>query len=117
MLLRWMSSFGSASFTIGSRTLTLGPSLGSGGFAYVNQATDDATGEQFAVKRMICQTPEQLKAAHDEQHVHERIGSHPCLMPSLGHAQVASASAAGAQDVLLLLPLARGGALSELIRK
>lgn len=83
----------------------------------MNQVADVATGEHFAVKRMICQTPEQLKAALDEHRVHERIGSHPCLMPTLGCAQIPSISSAGAEDVLFLLPLARGGALSALIRQ
>lgn len=102
--------------TVGPRVILVGRLLGEGGYAFVHEATDTETGERLALKRIVCQTADQLDAAQREVRLHQRFGSHPHLMPLVASAVVPSRVGGGAQDVLLLLPLAWGGTLAEAIR-
>jgi len=107
----------SGTVEVGDRSVVVGRLLGEGGYAYVHSATDAATGEVMALKRILCQTEEQLEAARREVRVHERVGSHTSLMPLLASAVAPSRVGGGAQDVLLLMPMASQGTLSAMIRR
>ncbi len=102
--------------TVGPRVILVGRLLGEGGYAFVHEATDTETGEHLALKRIVCQTADQLDAAQHEVRLHQRLGSHPHLMPLIASAVVPSRVGGGAQDVLMLMPLARGGTLADAIR-
>jgi serine/threonine protein kinase len=49
-----MFGFGTTSYTMGKRTIDVGQLVSEGGYAYVYRATDRATGETFALKKVIC---------------------------------------------------------------
>jgi len=52
--------------TIKNRELEEIKLISQGGYAYVFQVRDVATGEVFALKKMICQNAERLKTAKNE---------------------------------------------------
>ncbi|CAM9506164.1 unnamed protein product, partial [Ectocarpus sp. 6 AP-2014] len=54
--------------------------IAEGGFSFVYRATDTSTGEQYALKKVLCQVDEQRELAVSEMRSHREF-SHPNLMP------------------------------------
>jgi serine/threonine kinase 16 len=96
---------------IGGRRLKVGAQIAEGGFSFVHCCSDEASGEQFALKRIIAQLPEQEKAIAHEIEVH-RAFDHPNLLPLLGYRS--AQGRAGVRTYNLLLPLCRGSVEDEL---
>ena len=65
------------------RRVRLGQQIAHGGFSFVFEATDDNTGERYALKRILCPEPELLQACRQEAAVHRAV-RHANLMPLLG---------------------------------
>jgi serine/threonine kinase 16 len=115
--LRAVSKFLDPTVTVGRRSVRVGRVLGEGGFSFVHEAVDVSTAEKFALKRIVCQTGEQLDLAKQEVRVHERLGSHPNILPIVEYAVIPSHVGGEARDAAMLLPLARGGSLATLIER
>lgn len=101
----------------GGRRVQVKRQLAEGGFGYVFLAADTQTGETCALKKMLCQTREQLEAAKREILYHREF-RHPNLLPLLDSAVVQSSpqGAAGtAIHAYLLFPYCPGGSLREAI--
>jgi serine/threonine protein kinase len=96
--------------------------LAEGGFGYVFLASDTQTGEACALKKMLCQTREQLEAAKREILYHREF-RHPNLLPLLDSAvhtqQQQLQELQPAQGIAvrhtayLLFPYCKGGSLRD----
>lgn len=83
--------------------------IGEGGYSYVYVARDTKTRGKYALKKVLCQVPEQVAMVRREAAVHDAF-AHPHLMPLLDFAWTKAPGGRG--DVAwLLLPLAAGGSL------
>lgn len=92
--------------------------LGEGAFSSVYSCRDARTGEQFALKEMLCQSAEQLAAARAEVRIHRKVGHHSGLLPLVdaGEREV-SGGPRGAVTVTLLMPLFAHGTLFDLLQQ
>ena len=99
----------------GGRRVQVKKRLAEGGFAYVYLATDAQTGEVCALKRMLCQTREQLEAAKREILYHREF-RHPNLLPLLDAAVLQQPQHQGAH-AYLLFPFCAGGSLRDALNR
>lgn len=65
----------------------VGNEIAQGGFSFVYRARDAMTGEAFALKKILCQTDEQMQAAKQEIQTHKSF-DHPHIMPLTDYAVV-----------------------------
>jgi len=65
---------------IGSRDIEEIKLISQGGYAYVFQVRDVQTGEIFALKKMICQSPERVQTAKNEINYLRSLPDHPNLL-------------------------------------
>jgi len=81
-LLAWVSEllWPSAVALDGGRRVRIKKQLAEGSFGYVYLAQDAHTGEVYALKKMLCQTHEQLEAVKREIGYHREL-QHPNLLP------------------------------------
>lgn len=63
--------------------------IAQGGFSFVYRARDTDTGEPFALKKILCQTDEQVQLAKAEIQAHKSF-AHPNIMPLSDYAVVSS---------------------------
>jgi serine/threonine protein kinase len=68
-------------------SIVVGQELAQGGFSFVHRARDAMTGEAFALKKILCQTDEQMQAAKQEIQTHKAF-DHPNIMPLADYAVV-----------------------------
>jgi len=103
---------------INGRQIQEGKQLSEGGFAYVSHAKDVATGELFALKKMLCQDKEGLKTALQEAELLENLPSHKNIVGYHGHI-VTHPGDGGCphKQVLILLEYCPGGTLYDLLTK
>lgn len=112
-LYSWMVSFccsvacTTQSITINSRTLRVIRMLAEGGFSFV-YLVEGGT-EKFALKKVLCQLPEQSEAARWEIQVHSAINHKNC-MPLIDHSVV---EAPNGEEFRLLMPLYPKGTLLD----
>lgn len=103
----------------GGRRVMVKKRLAEGGFGYVYLAQDAQTGELCALKKMLCQTREQLEAAKRETLYHREF-RHPNLLPLLD-AAVAQQHPQGATGTVihayLLFPFCAGGSLRDALNR
>eukprot|EP01039_Chlorochromonas_danica_P001577 gene1577-1722_t len=81
--------------------------LGEGGFSMVYRVKslhDNAPYDHFALKKMLCQTPEQLADCKKEIEAMMQV-SHPCVIPLLGHTFRENNKQQDSGEAYLLLPL------------
>ena len=93
---------------VNSRSLRVVRLLAEGGFSFVYLV--EAGTDKFALKKVLCQLPEQSDAARWEIKVHSAI-SHPNCMPLIDHCVVPAAN--GAEEFRLLMPLYPHGTLLD----
>ena len=93
---------------VNKRTLRVVRLLAEGGFSFVYLV--EGGGEKFALKKVLCQLPEQTDAARWEIKVHTSI-KHPNCMPLVDHC--AAAAPNGAEEFRLLMPLYPHGTLLD----
>lgn len=86
--------------------------IAQGGFSFVYRARDAHTGEAFALKKIICQTDEQVQLAKTEVRAHEAF-AHPNIMPLIDYAVVSTE--VEMLEYYLLFPLMENGSLRDMI--
>ncbi|TFJ81000.1 hypothetical protein NSK_007643 [Nannochloropsis salina CCMP1776] len=116
-LLTWLSGLLWTEILVldGGRKVRIVKQLAEGGFGYVFLAQDRRTGEAFALKRMLCQTQEQLYAVKREMLYHREF-QHPNLLPLIDtHVQQQHRPQSGSTGiyVYLLFPYLSGGSLRD----
>ncbi|TMW58672.1 hypothetical protein Poli38472_010231 [Pythium oligandrum] len=94
------------------RTVVVGTEIAQGGFSFVYNARDAATGEAFALKKILCQTEEQIAMAKQEIEMH-RSFMHPNIMPISDYAVVSLDT--HVHEYYLLFPFIENGTLREMI--
>ncbi|KAG6333022.1 hypothetical protein ID866_6066 [Astraeus odoratus] len=104
----------SARVKINGRTFNLVKVLGEGGFSFVYLAQDEASGRQFALKKIRCPTgSEGVKEAMREVEAYRRF-RHPNIIRILDSAVVQDPEGEG-QIVYLFLPLYKRGNVQDAI--
>eukprot|EP00164_Ancoracysta_twista_P005923 GFYU01008150.1.p1 GENE.GFYU01008150.1~~GFYU01008150.1.p1 ORF type:complete len:474 (-),score=126.12 GFYU01008150.1:131-1552(-) len=98
---------------VGDRALTIKKLVAEGGFSFVYLATDSA-GEKYALKKILAQSPEQVKAVEWEIEVCNKL-KHTNLLPLLDSGQRPHKKIAGAQDFFLLMPFYASGTVQDSI--
>eukprot|EP00638_Chattonella_subsalsa_P014614 CAMPEP_0117829032 /NCGR_PEP_ID=MMETSP0949-20121206/7623_1 /TAXON_ID=44440 /ORGANISM="Chattonella subsalsa, Strain CCMP2191" /LENGTH=307 /DNA_ID=CAMNT_0005669703 /DNA_START=75 /DNA_END=999 /DNA_ORIENTATION=+ len=88
--------------------------IGQGGYSYVYLATEQRTGQKYALKKVLCQVEEQREMVLKEISVHEEF-RHPNLMPLLDLGWTRAPN--GGDIAWLLLPLIEGGSLRNVLDK
>lgn len=121
VLLAWVQEllWPSAVALDGGRRVRIKKQLAEGGFGYVYLAQDAHTGEVYALKKMLCQTQDQLKAAKREIVYHREL-RHPNLLPlvdSRVQQQHPVPSSSTGIYAFLLFPYMPGGSLRDEIDK
>jgi serine/threonine kinase 16 len=102
-----------SSLVVGAHRYRVVRVAGEGGFSTVFHVRR-AGGGDFAIKRILCQSPEQLRDAQREMHVHRLLGANaPHCLPLLG-SDVRDLGG-GRHQVLLLYPLMEEGSLVDLL--
>ncbi|KLO06099.1 Pkinase-domain-containing protein [Schizopora paradoxa] len=104
----------SATVKINGRTFKIIKVLGEGGFSFVYLAEDEASGRQFALKKIRCPTgSEDVKEAMREVEAYRRF-RHPNIIRILDSAVVQDTDGEG-KIVYLFLPLYKRGNLQDAI--
>lgn len=99
---------------IGPRSVVVLRLLGEGGFSFVYLVEDSRTGEQFALKRIHCQEPEQARAVRQEIAVHLAF-DHRHLLPLAGHSFERLPS--GGERANLLFPYYPSGTIEDFLQR
>ncbi|TYZ63396.1 hypothetical protein PybrP1_000174 [[Pythium] brassicae (nom. inval.)] len=94
------------------RTVAVGAELAQGGYAVVYSARDTRTGEAFALKKLLCQSAEQVALARHEIQTLTAL-AHPHIMPLADYAVVSVG--ASTFEYYLLFPFMQNGTLREMI--
>ncbi|KAI9913846.1 hypothetical protein PsorP6_005797 [Peronosclerospora sorghi] len=94
------------------RTVAVGSELAQGGYSFVYKARDTDTGEAFALKKILCQTNEQVVLAKAEIQAHKAF-NHPNIMPLSDYAVVSKGPETF--EYYLLFPFMENGTLREMI--
>uniref|UniRef100_K3XCD8 Protein kinase domain-containing protein n=1 Tax=Globisporangium ultimum (strain ATCC 200006 / CBS 805.95 / DAOM BR144) TaxID=431595 RepID=K3XCD8_GLOUD len=94
------------------RTVVVGSEIAQGGYSYVYNARDTLTGEAFALKKILCQTEDQIEMAKQEIEIHKSF-AHPHIMPLSDYAVLSNE--ANALEYYLLFPFMENGTLREMI--
>lgn len=82
-------------------SVVVGSEIAQGGYSFVYNARDTLTGEAFALKKILCQTEDQIEMAKQEIQMHKSF-AHPHIMPLSDYA-VLSVDA-NALEYYLLFP-------------
>ncbi|CAI5718489.1 unnamed protein product [Hyaloperonospora brassicae] len=112
---RLLSCFGYASPSLrlqSGRTVAVGSEVAQGAFSFVYRATDAATGESFALKKIPCPSHAHAQLVAAEIRAHQTF-AHPNLMPLEDYAVVSTG--AHTLEYYLLFPFMERGTLRELI--
>ena len=103
---------GTKSVTIEERQYVLTSLIAEGGFAYVYKARDVASGERFAVKKVITQDRAAVQIAETELNFLRTLPPHPNIIRLGGGCKQPSPTGAGF-EYLFALELCSGGALTK----
>ncbi|CAI5722789.1 unnamed protein product [Peronospora destructor] len=95
-----------------SRTMVICSEIAQGGFSIVYKARDSNTGEAFALKKILCQTHEQVQSVKAEIQTHKAF-NHPNIMPLRDYAVVSTGPERF--EYYLLFPFMENGTLREMI--
>lgn len=111
------SLLGGTIYTIGPHRVTRVRQLAEGGFSFVDLVRSAADGKQYALKRILCQTPEQVEGAKAEIALHNAI-SHPFVLTLIASdIQPARNSEQKADEALLLFPLYSHGSIVDVVQR
>lgn len=105
---------GSERYVIGEFTVELREKLSEGGFAYVYKAVDLTNGQEFAVKKILCQSSELLTMAEREIRIMQALPPHENLVHYYGSLITTQS---GTKVALILMELCIGGTLVNLLEK
>eukprot|EP00644_Phytophthora_capsici_P004447 jgi/Phyca11/565693/estExt2_Genewise1.C_PHYCAscaffold_190005 len=94
------------------RTVVVSSEIAQGGFSFVYKARDTDTGEAFALKKVLCQTEEQVQLAKAEIKAHKAF-AHPNIMPLSDYAVVSTGPETF--EYYLLFPFMENGTLRAMI--
>ncbi|RLN57132.1 hypothetical protein BBJ29_006441 [Phytophthora kernoviae] len=94
------------------RLVVISSEIAQGGFSFVYRARDTDTGEAFALKKILCQTNEQVELAKAEIQAHKSF-SHPNIMSLSDYAVVSRE--AETFEYYLLFPFMENGTLRDMI--
>ncbi|KAG7387722.1 Serine/threonine-protein kinase 16 [Phytophthora boehmeriae] len=94
------------------RLVVISSEIAQGGFSFVYKVRDTDTGEAFALKKILCQTNEQVQLAKAEIQAHKSF-SHPNIMPLSDYAVVSQE--AETFEYYLLYPFMENGTLRDMI--
>ena len=104
---------GTKSVTIEERQYVLTSLIAEGGFAYVYKARDAASGERFAVKKVITQDRAAVQIAETELNFLRTLPPHPNIIRLAGGSKQPSSTGGGGHEYLFALELCSGGALTK----
>ncbi|KAE9193058.1 hypothetical protein PF001_g28231 [Phytophthora fragariae] len=114
--LAWPNGYGAALLRQRLRVqvppVVVSSEIAQGGFSFVYRARDTDTGEPFALKKILCQTDEQVQLAKAEIQAHKAF-AHPNIMPLNDYAVVSSGPETF--EYYLLFPFMENGTLREMI--
>ena len=105
----------SKSVTIEGRQYLLTRLIAEGGFAYVYWARDAASGERYAVKKVLAQDRASAEIAETELAFLRSLPPHPNVIRLAGGCKQPAASGAG-DEYLFALELCSGGALTKHVK-
>ncbi|TDH67427.1 hypothetical protein CCR75_006317 [Bremia lactucae] len=94
------------------RTVIISSEIAQGGFSFVYKARDPENGESFALKKILCQTDEQVHSTKAEIQAHYNF-KHPNIMPLIDYAVISTQT-----EILtyyLLFPYMENGTLRDMI--
>jgi len=97
---------------LNDRRLYIKKTLGEGGFSFVYLVRDNRDKQNYALKKMLCQTEELLETGRQEVQMLQKF-SHPNILSIVDHAVVQSRTVIGAKEVLMLLPFYKRGSLQD----
>ena len=78
------------------------------------QATDVSTGEEFALKKMICGDKESYEIARKEARVMQQLAPHPNIVQLHATSEV---QGSGGTEVYFLMDLCTGGTLYNIMER
>jgi serine/threonine kinase 16 len=104
----------SETVVVGSHTVAVERQLAEGGFSTVFLVRDDAQKKKYALKRMVVQSREQTEEAKWEIRVHREL-DHPNILKIIDASIGPSPRNRSAQEVSILMPLARHGSVFDAI--
>ncbi|CAD7943081.1 unnamed protein product [Amoebophrya sp. A120] len=94
--------------------------LAEGGFAFVSLCRDPKTGDQYALKKMICQDKKKLDLANKEVAILAALPEHKNIVRFYQSALIELAASGGGpvkKEIVMLLELCDGGTLLDWILK
>ncbi|CAH0513753.1 unnamed protein product [Peronospora belbahrii] len=97
---------------LSGRTVLVCAEVAQGGFSFVYKARDTETGEAFALKKILCQTNEQVQSAKAEIQAHKAF-NHPNIMSLSDYAVISTGT--NTFEYYLLFPFMENGTLREMI--
>lgn len=109
-----MSSCFGRTLRVNARVYKLNRMIAEGGFSYVWAATDTVTGDQVAVKQILCQSAEQRAAVRHEVDVHLALSPHPNIARLVDYS-FERLGDDGSERAHLVLPLWRSGSVQDFI--
>eukprot|EP00240_Pyramimonas_obovata_P005566 CAMPEP_0118951874 /NCGR_PEP_ID=MMETSP1169-20130426/53856_1 /TAXON_ID=36882 /ORGANISM="Pyramimonas obovata, Strain CCMP722" /LENGTH=320 /DNA_ID=CAMNT_0006899013 /DNA_START=288 /DNA_END=1247 /DNA_ORIENTATION=+ len=109
-------------FTINHRSFRVIKQLGEGGYSYVYLVREVSDGQQneYALKKILAQTPEQLAVAKSELEIHGQFADHPGVLTLLDSAVVPLLKNDRDDEhfeVYLLFPVFKDGDLMQYLGK
>ncbi|ELR22207.1 serine/threonine protein kinase [Acanthamoeba castellanii str. Neff] len=90
--------------------------IGEGAYSQVYEVMESDTGDRYALKTMLCQSPALLERAKLEIEVLTSC-AHPNVVSLVDHAQSTSTTAAASDQILFLFPLYRRGTLRAVLEE
>jgi serine/threonine kinase 16 len=112
----FMGAMGREKVILGGRTLEIQKQIAEGGFSIVylvKQTSGADRGQVYALKTVICQNAEQVKAAEHERQVHV-LCAHPNVLPLVDYALIKRENRQH-QEALYLFPFVAGGTVFDLV--
>jgi AP2-associated kinase len=106
--------YGTERYVISGREITVGDQIAEGGYAYIYRCHDSATNEQFALKKIICQSQETLAMANQEVQVLSSLPVNENIIRFFGSSLVYEGKTA---IILILMELCTEGTLINLLEK
>ena len=106
--------YGAVRYVISGREITVGEQIAEGGYAYIYRCYDSATNEQFALKKIICQSQETLAMANQEVQVLSSLPVNENIVRFFGSSLVYEGKTA---IILILMELCTEGTLINLLEK
>lgn len=98
------------------RSLVVGKLLAEGGFSFVYLTKESDSGQQYALKKMVCQDSEARASARKEADMHERF-SHENLLPLVDKSFHPHSSNPGWEICWLVFPLYKCSLRDEISRQ